>query len=131
MIGTDPTCPCCTLPPSRIWLEGEHALAFEDGYPISPGHTLVIPKAHVPSLFDLPADKQAAVWAMVAKVRLALTDEHSPDAFNIGLNDGVAAGQTIMHAHVHVIPRFDGDVVDPRGGVRWILPDKAVYWDEP
>ena len=122
-------CPFCTLPPTRVWLEDEHAVVFRDGYQISPGHTLVIPKVHVASLFDLDADEQAAVWAMVARIRQVLAAKHGPDAFNIGLNDGVSAGQTVMHAHVHVIPRYDGDVDDPHGGVRWIIPDKAAYWD--
>lgn len=70
------------------------------------------------------------MWKLVAEVRSRLTDDLQPDGFNIGLNDGEAAGQTVMHAHIHVIPRWKGDVPDPRGGVRWIIPDKARYWGE-
>ena len=99
-----------------------------DGFPISAGHTLVVPRLHVASLFELPAPELAAVWEFVARVRAELTTRFGLEAFNIGLNDGRAAGQTVMHAHIHVVPRRDGDVPDPRGGVRWIIPEKADYW---
>jgi diadenosine tetraphosphate (Ap4A) HIT family hydrolase len=72
--------------------------------------------------------ERAAVWALVAEVRGLLAEEFGPDGFTIGLNDGPAAGQTVPHAHVHVIPRRSGDVPDPRGGVRWVVPHKAAYW---
>ena len=123
-----PDCPFCRLDKNRILLESEFALAFSDGFPVAQGHTLVIPKRHVASLFELPDDEQGAVWALVAQVRALLFAEHQPDGFNVGLNDGPAAGQTVMHAHVHVIPRRHGDVADPRGGVRWVVPGKAAYW---
>lgn len=124
-------CPFCPVDPVRIIAESEHALAFRDGYPVSPGHTLVIPRQHAASLFDLPPLVQAGVWQMVATVRVRLVEELHPDGFNVGLNDGAAAGQTVMHAHVHVIPRYKGDVPDPRGGVRWVMSKKAAYWKEP
>ena len=92
-------------------------MAFLDGFPITPAHTLVIPKRHVVSLFELPDNEQAAVWTLVAQVRAMLLAELLPDGFTVGLNDGTAAGQTVMHAHVHVIPRRQGDVPDPRGAV--------------
>ena len=76
----------------------------------------------------LPEPEQVAVWALVAQVRSLLLAELHPDGFTVGLNDGPAAGQTVPHAHVHVIPRRHGDVPDPRGGVRWVVPDKAAYW---
>ena len=68
------------------------------------------------------------VWRLVSHVRKELESEFHPDGFNIGVNDGEAAGQTLPHVHVHVIPRFSGDVPDPRGGIRWVVPDKAPYW---
>jgi diadenosine tetraphosphate (Ap4A) HIT family hydrolase len=123
-------CPFCHLEPSRIRLENEFATAFSDAFPISEGHTLVVPKRHVASLFDLPEEEQAAVWRLVTLARGKLMDEFRPDAFNVGVNDGPAAGQTVMHAHVHIIPRRKGDTADPRGGVRWIIPGKAQYWGE-
>ena len=123
-------CPFCLLEDRRILLEDEFAAAFPDGFPIAEGHTLVFPKRHAASLFDLTAEEQAAVWSLVAQVRAELMAELRPDGFNVGLNDGAAAGQTVMHAHVHIIPRRRGDSEDPRGGVRWVLPKKAQYWGE-
>jgi diadenosine tetraphosphate (Ap4A) HIT family hydrolase len=121
-------CPFCRLETSRIRLESEFARAFLDGFPVTEGHTLVIPKRHVSSLFELTETEQSDVLRLVAEVRASLLHELQPEGFNIGLNDGIPAGQTVMHAHVHVIPRRHGDVADPRGGVRWIIPDKAAYW---
>ena len=123
-------CPFCHLEKPRLLLENDFAAAFLDAFPVAEGHTLVVPKRHVASLFDLPEDEQAAVWKLVALVRGKLMAELKPDGFNVGVNDGPAAGQTVMHAHVHVIPRRQGDAADPRGGVRWIMPEKARYWDE-
>lgn len=123
-------CPFCNPEASRIRLENEVAVAILDSFPVAEGHTLVIPKRHVGSLFDLAVEEQADLWRLVALVRVGLLDGIKPDGFNVGVNDGVAAGQTVMHAHVHVIPRRSGDVADPRGGVRWVVPDKAAYWVE-
>lgn len=123
-------CPFCVLKSPRLLLETDLAVAFPDAFPIAEGHTLIIPRRHVASLFDLFADEQAAVWKLVVMVRAKLMSELTPDGFTIGLNDGAAAGQTVMHAHVHVMPRRKGDVADPRGGVRWVLPQKAAYWTE-
>jgi diadenosine tetraphosphate (Ap4A) HIT family hydrolase len=122
-------CPFCELSPQRIWLEDDVSIAFRDGYPVSLGHTLLIPRHHVASVFDLPDHEQARLWARVAAVRRLLEEELHPDGFNVGLNDGLSAGQTVMHAHIHLIPRFKGDVPDPRGGVRWVIPAKARYWE--
>ena len=122
------SCPFCKHAPSSLWLESVSALALWDGFPISEGHTLVVPRLHVASLFDLPAPELAAVWDFVSRVRAELTSRLGVAAFNIGLNDGRAAGQTVMHAHIHVVPRRDGDMPDPRGGVRWVIPEKADYW---
>ncbi len=105
-------------------------MAFLDGYPVAEGHALVIPRRHVASLFDLPPEEFADVWALVTRVRNELIERHHPDSFNVGINDGPAAGQTVPHAHIHVIPRKSGDVTDPRGGIRWVIPGKANYWTQ-
>jgi diadenosine tetraphosphate (Ap4A) HIT family hydrolase len=123
-------CAFCDLPPGGIVEQNPHALAVRDRYPIARGHTLVIPRRHVESPFELDPEELAAFWSLVADVRRSLAAQLTPDAFTIGLNDGVAAGQTIMHAHVHVIPRWNGDVANPRGGIRWVIPARAPYWDE-
>ena len=102
-------------------------MAFLDGFPVTPGHMLVVPKRHVASIFDLPDEEQAALWRLVAQVRGKLMSELQADGFNVGVNDGPAAGQTVMHAHVHVIPRRTGDVADPKGGIRWVVPAKGQY----
>jgi len=121
-------CPFCNPDSERLWIENEIAIVLWDAFPVSKGHTLVVPKQHVDSLYELPAEHQAALWELVRDARLRLQDEFEPCGFNIGLNDGAAAGQTIMHMHIHIIPRYTGDREDPRGGVRWVIPDKARYW---
>lgn len=123
-------CPFCSLPANRIILEAELAVSFWDGYPVSPGHALIVPRRHVETWFDLSAEEQAAMTAAIDEVRARIEKEHSPDAYNIGINSGRAAGQTVPHVHVHVIPRYEGDVDDPRGGVRCVVPAKANYWSE-
>ena len=122
-------CPFCDLPASRVLHTSAHARAFRDSYPLSEGHTLVVPARHVASLYDLAPEERAELWALVDEVREALMASHGPDGFNIGVNDGEAAGQTVSHAHVHVIPRYAGDVEDPRGGIRWVVPERARYWE--
>ncbi len=121
-------CPFCELNATDVVAASEFAVAFRDRYPVAEHHTLVIPRRHVASLFELDANELADVWALVAEVRQSLAVEFGIEAFNVGVNDGVAAGQTVLHAHVHVIPRVLGDSDDPRGGIRWVIPDKARYW---
>ena len=104
------------------------AMAIRDAYPVSPGHTLIIPKRHVASLFDTTCEERLSMFELVDKAKHALDAELQPAAYNIGVNDGTAAGQTIFHLHVHLIPRYTDDDDDPRGGVRWIFPEKAKYW---
>lgn len=115
---------------NRIIYENDLVVGFFDAYPITEGHSLVIPKNSVKTIFDLAIEEQQAVWSAVQKTRNTLSDLFNPDAFNIGINDGLAAGQTIQHAHIHIIPRYQGDKSDPRGGIRWIFPNKAKYWDD-
>ena len=121
-------CPFCEPDADRVWLQNQFGIVLWDAFPVTEGHTLVVPRQHVASIYELSAEEQAALWAMVADARHRLNDDLHPDGFNIGLNDGEAAGQTILHAHIHIIPRHAGDVADPRGGVRWIIPEKARYW---
>jgi len=99
-----------------------------DGYPISEGHTLVIPKRHVGSFFELETAELEDLLSVLERAKARLDAEYGPDGFNIGINDGPAAGQTVPHLHVHLIPRYAGDQEDPRGGIRWIFPEKADYW---
>lgn len=122
-------CRFCTVPEAKIWMRNEHAVALADAYPLTEGHTLVLPTRHLPKLFDCSDEEYSAVWALVAEVRKRLQEIYDPDGFNIAVNDGPAAGQTVMHAHVHVIPRRIGDVIEPRGGIRWIMPERAPYWE--
>ena len=124
------SCPFCAIGRARESIETEHAVAVLDAFPVAEGHALVVPRQHVASLYELAAFEQNAVWELVGRVREQLVARLAPDGFNIGLNDGTAAGQTVMHAHVHIIPRWKGDVPDPRGGVRWVIPTKAAYWKE-
>lgn len=122
------TCPFCTLPASRIVDENELAVVVRDGFPVSPGHTLIIPHRHIESFFDLAGEERTAMLTLLDSAKTELETEFHPDGYNIGINDGVAAGQTVAHLHIHLIPRYRGDRDDPRGGVRWVLPDKAQYW---
>lgn len=109
-------------------MANEHALAFRDGFPVSEGHTLVVPRRHVTSVFDVAGEEWSELWVLVASARRRLLDECRCAAVNVGINDGYAAGQTVPHGHIHLIPRYEGDTPDPRGGVRWIFPEKARYW---
>ena len=120
---------CERVTTSHFDFANDHAVAFPDKYPLSTGHTLVIPRVHETNLFALDAIARAAVWHLVDTVQLHLAHTLAPAGFNIGVNVGPAAGQTISHAHVHIIPRTLGDVTDPRGGVRWVIPSNAPYWD--
>jgi diadenosine tetraphosphate (Ap4A) HIT family hydrolase len=122
-------CPFCTLPLERIIDSNDLALVIRDGYPVSPGHTLVIPKRHIGSWFEISQAEQQALLDLLAKAKAVLETESMPDGYNIGINDGPSAGQTVPHLHMHLIPRYKGDQEDPRGGVRWIIPEKAKYWE--
>lgn len=104
-------------------------MSIMDGFSISRGHALIIPKRHIASLFDATSDEREALYDLLAQVKIELQEKYNPDGFNIGINEGAAAGQTVMHLHIHLIPRYSGDLPDPRGGVRWIFPDKAAYWN--
>ncbi|MCR4427519.1 MAG: HIT family protein [Firmicutes bacterium] len=118
-------CVFCSL--DKVELQNDSAFAVFDRYPVSPGHMLVIPKRHVQSFFETTPQEKAALLQLLEDCRRLLIEKHNPDGFNIGVNDGKAAGQTVMHLHVHLIPRYAGDMSDPRGGVRGVIPEKRVY----
>jgi diadenosine tetraphosphate (Ap4A) HIT family hydrolase len=121
-------CVFCAVAQGRIAWSSPSIIALWDAFPVSPGHALVVPRRHVASWRDLTPDEKTAITTGVDAVRALIDARHRPDGYNVGYNDGVAAGQTVMHFHMHVIPRYRGDVRDPRGGVRLVLPDKAAYW---
>ena len=121
-------CPFCNLQPHRILAEDELAVAYADGFPVSPGHTVVIPRRHFPTLFEATPEEQVALLNMLARAKEIVEKHHRPDGYNIGINHGQAGGQTVPHLHIHLIPRYRGDKEEPRGGVRWVMPDKAKYW---
>ena len=129
---TEPARKCPFCPPKDHEVLESHALAvaIKDSYPLTRGHSLVVPRRHVASFFELTVEERLAILELLDKARAAIDREHAPDAYNIGINDGAAAGQTVPHLHVHLIPRYAGDTDDPRGGVRWIFPRKAAYWDK-
>jgi diadenosine tetraphosphate (Ap4A) HIT family hydrolase len=116
------------MPRERIVAENESAYVIRDGFPVSPGHTLVIPKRHAATFFDVNQVERDAMLGLVDRAKAELDEKFSPAGYNIGINNGPAAGQTVMHLHIHLIPRYEGDQKDPRGGVRWIFPEKADYW---
>ena len=122
------TCLFCCLPEIRVMLRNETAIVVRDAFPVTRGHTLVIPLRHVESFFDTSAEERTAMFELLDAAKQQLQTEFAPAGFNIGINDGAAAGQTIRHLHMHLIPRYVGDRPDPRGGVRWIMPEKADYW---
>ena len=114
--------------PKHEWVaENELCFAIRDGYPVSKGHTLVITKRLVMTWADATKEERLAVMELTEEVREALILELNPDGFNIGVNVGVAAGQTVMHLHLHIIPRWAGDVDDPAGGVRFVIPERGNY----
>jgi diadenosine tetraphosphate (Ap4A) HIT family hydrolase len=121
-------CAFCALPASRIVETNELGWVIRDAYPVSPGHTLIIPKRHVGSFFKLTPDERGALLALLDGAKARLDAEFRPSGYNVGINDGPAAGQTVLHVHIHLIPRYAGDRPDPRGGIRWIIPEKADYW---
>ena len=93
-------CPFCNLATDRIWVQTDSAIAFLDGFPVSPGHTLIIPDQHIGALMELPEKDLNEIWSLVALVRVLLIEKYKPNGFNIGINEGLAAGQTIPHAHI-------------------------------
>ena len=107
--------------------ENENALAISDIFPVNEGHILIIPKKHYVDYFDVSKDDREYLWDLIDECKQYLEDEYKPDGYNVGINCGEAAGQTVMHLHIHLIPRYSGDIENPRGGVRGVIPDKRIY----
>ncbi|MDA8262122.1 MAG: HIT family protein [Actinomycetota bacterium] len=120
---------CDLLKSETVVQRSDRFGAFFDAYPVSPGHLLIVPLRHFESFFEFDQDEAAELYPFVAGCKDVLDRRFEPSGYNLGVNAGRAAGQTVMHAHLHLIPRYSGDVPDPRGGVRGIFPDIARYWD--
>ena len=121
-------CIFCNLDPNReIIAQNGLALAFFDAFPVNPGHALIIPKRHVADYFDLTEDEVAAMQALLREVKAIVEKRFNPDGYNIGVNVNAAAGQSVFHVHMHLIPRYKGDVENPKGGVRGVIPSKQKY----
>jgi len=118
-------CPFC----QRIEpvLQNKLAFAIYDRSPVSPGHFLLIPFRHIEQYFQTTKAEKTALLELLDEAKTLLDEKHYPDGYNIGVNVGEAAGQTVMHLHIHLIPRYKGDMGDPRGGVRGVIPDKRIY----
>jgi diadenosine tetraphosphate (Ap4A) HIT family hydrolase len=124
----DITCPFCNFTSTfELIDETPIAVAFFDNYPVSPGHTLIIPKRHVANYFELSTEEQQALWMLINRSQKIIQKRFNPDGFNVGINIGETAGQSIFHVHIHLIPRYKGDVENPRGGVRGVIPNKQNY----
>ncbi len=125
-----PLCECvfCNLAPEKQLLsETATAVAFYDSFPVNPGHTLIIPKRHVANYFDLSIHEQRALWLLVNRCKAIVQKQYEPNGFNVGINVGEAAGQSVFHVHIHLIPRYTGDVENPRGGVRGVIKERQGY----
>lgn len=120
-------CPFCSPPTREIILKNSLCYARYDRYPVSPGHILIIPFRHVADFFELTSEEQEGAWDLVFQSRKLIMFERKPDGFNVGVNVGQSAGQTVMHVHIHLIPRFQGDMDRPEGGVRGVIPEKRIY----
>ena len=128
MSSTEDSCPFCSINTERVLEFDEHAMAFRDGYPVTELHTLVIPKRHVATYFELSEDERKSIHTLLESQRAKImAKDSSVEGFNIGWNCGEVAGQTVFHAHVHLIPRREGDVENPRGGVRHLMPGMGEY----
>lgn len=122
------TCIFCEIPQERIIASNDLAYAIRDGFPVTPLHTLIIPKRHAVDYFELKKEELLACHELIHQLKESIIKEDpAVIAFNIGMNAGEAAGQTVFHCHIHLIPRRKGDVENPRGGVRHLIPNKGFY----
>ena len=121
------SCPFCNLDKLDVFMQNEFCYAIFDNSPVNKGHTLIIPFRHFSSFFDSTEDEKYAILELLDKAKLHLDGRYNPDGYNIGINVGKHAGQTIFHLHIHLIPRYIGDIENPRGGVRGVIPEKRIY----
>ena len=128
MKNENPDCPFCHLSADReIIIENSAAYSTPDISPVNPGHTLIITKRHCADYFDLTLEEQVLCWKLVNELKLILTKTHHPDGFNVGININEEAGQTVFHTHIHLIPRYKGDFINPREGVKGFIPLMKDY----
>ena len=120
-------CPFCHISAEQILAENEYCFAFYDIFPVNKGHVLIVPKRHVASYFALSREEMKAMNALMIQMKQHLDNEFHPDGYNIGVNVGETAGQTVFHVHMHLIPRYAGDVENPKGGVRGVIPERQRY----
>ena len=120
-------CPFCDPDPARILWRDDLVYVVRDMFPVSPSHSLIIPFRHFASIFDASPEELSSIAEALQARKRQLTETLAVNGYNIGVNEGAAAGQTIPHVHIHLIPRFDRDVPDPRGGIRGVIPEKRVY----
>ena len=121
-------CPFCNIEVNKELLASSPlSLAFYDNFPVSPGHCLIVPKRHIASFFDLSEEEKNDLFAVAEQVKAILDERFHPNGYNLGINVGEAAGQSVFHVHLHLIPRYTGDVPNPRGGVRGVIPAKQNY----
>lgn len=125
-MATD-NCQFCNRADDRAVIHDAWAQAWYDRHPVSEGHMLIVPRRHFADYFECTPAEREALWAMVADAKAHLDEAHSPDGYNVGINVGRAAGQSVMHLHIHLIPRYAGDVENPQGGVRSVIPAKQRY----
>lgn len=118
---------CNGFDKDRVLFDRLTWMAVLDGYPVTEGHTLIIPKEHVETYFDLSDTQKESLHYAIEEVKRILDERYHPQGYNIGINCGTVAGQTIPHCHIHVIPRYEGDCENPRGGVRGVIPNKQAY----
>lgn len=125
--GDKLNCIFCNLEKERIVTENERTFAIYDIFPVSEGHMLIIPKKHFKDYFEVDQQTRDELWKLVDECKRIVDKKFKPDGYNIGINCGEAAGQTVMHLHIHLIPRYKGDIKNPRGGVRGVIPEKRIY----
>ncbi|MCK5809664.1 MAG: HIT family protein [Cocleimonas sp.] len=124
-------CPLCSTKDMVIEkgqpIENELAYALTDTNPVSPGHCLIVTRRHVAEFFQATKEEKLAIFDLVDKMKAIIDEKHNPDGYNIGVNIGKAAGQSVPHIHIHMMPRYTGDIENPRGGVRGVIPAKQKY----